>query len=114
MDRVAPHAGHVVALVQHLAPVPGEGEHHGAARGVEGEAHEALLGAHLVGQQGGQVGVGLASVTDLLFGKKVGGRNGLRHGNLFLDMIFFIFLKYKIKIKKKIGPTVMHCFKIRC
>jgi len=58
MDRVAPHAGHVVALVQHLAPVPGEGEHHGAARGVEGEAHEALLGAHLVGQQGGQVGVG--------------------------------------------------------
>jgi len=62
----------------------------------------------------GQGGPSLASVTDLLFGKKVGGRNGLRHGNLFLDMIFFIFLKYKIKIKKKIGPTVMHCFKIRC
>ena len=58
MNRVAPHAGHVVALVQHLAVVPGEGEHQGAARGVEEEAHEGLLGAHVVGQQGGQVGVG--------------------------------------------------------
>jgi len=74
--------------------------------GVQGCRSAGVQGSRCAGVQGSrgaactvQVecgGAGVASVTDLLFGKKVGGRNGLRHGNLFLDMIFFIFLKYNI------------------